>query len=177
MLNMKKPILYIFCGLPFSGKTTLAKEILKTRPDLVFVSIDDIKFAHGFLWSEGERMTTEEWQKIFDESYEKTQRALKDGKSVLYDSANQSRISRDTLREIAKEVGADSKVIFMNISEKIVRERWRQNQESKERFHLPERFFNAAFDNYEPPTEDENLVVFNQSDDITKWTEVCVRNM
>ncbi len=168
---MNPPKLYIFCGLPFSGKTILAKEILK-KETFVFVSIDDIKFAHGFTWSEDENVSTKEWQKIFDESYQKSQEALKAGKSVLYDSANQSKVSRDRLREIAKGVGAKTKVIFMNIPERIVRERWANNKNSRERFHLPERFFNAAFSNYEPPTSDENLMVFNLEDNIDKWVEI-----
>ncbi|MEK7180416.1 MAG: ATP-binding protein [Patescibacteria group bacterium] len=165
---MNPPKLYIFCGLPFSGKTILAKEILK-KEVLVFVSIDDIKFAHGFTWSEDENISAEEWKKIFDESYQKSLEALKAGKSVLYDSANQSKVSRDKLREIAKEASAKTKVIFMNIPEKIVRERWADNKNSRKRFHLPERFFNAAFSNYEPPTPDENLIIFNLKDDVNEW--------
>jgi len=163
-----RAILYIFCGLPFSGKTTLANEIIK-RVELIFVSIDDIKFAHGFSWTENENMTAEEWQRIFDESYQKTKDALRAGKSVLYDSANQDRTSRDRLRKIAQEAGAEVKVIFMNVPEQTVRERWLRNVNSKKRFHLPERFFNAAFTNYEPPTQDENVIEFHIGDEVTEW--------
>ncbi len=139
---------------------------------MVFVSIDDIKFSHGFTWREDENMTAEEWQKIFDESYKNTADALKVGKSVFYDSANQSRESRDELRKVAKDAGADAKVIFMNIPESVVRERWLKNHESKERFHLPERFFNAAFSNYEPPTADENVMPFNENDSVSTWASI-----
>ncbi len=167
---MHKTTLYIFCGLPFSGKTTLANAI-RNKANLVFVSIDDIKIARGFTWTEDENISAEEWQEIFADACQKTKNALKTGRSVLYDSANQTLESRDKLRQIAKECGAEAIVIFMNIPEKIVEERWQNNRETAKRFHLPERFFRAAFSNYEPPAKDENIIVFHADDSAIEWIE------
>ena len=38
---MNKPTLYILCGLPGSGKTTIAAQMANEDPNTVIVSMDD----------------------------------------------------------------------------------------------------------------------------------------
>src|SRR5229473_1887259 len=99
---MNAPTLYIMCGLPFSGKTVLATELSK-RLDYQIVSIDSIREEKGFSWEDNDKVTSDDWENIFDESYARTLRYLGEGKSVIYDSANQDRISRDRLRTLRSE--------------------------------------------------------------------------
>lgn len=96
-------------------KSFVAEELRK-HTDIVFVSIDTIFRAHGFDWDTNTLPDTEAWQKIFDESYEKTKEELKAGKNVLYDSTNQTIASRDKLREAATTVGATACVIYIKSS-------------------------------------------------------------
>src|SRR5258708_7804853 len=124
---MSEPILYIMCGLPFSGKTTLAQELSK-RFGIAIVGIDNIREERGFSWLENEKVTAEDWKSIFDESYKRTLAHLEEHKSVLYDSANQDRISRDRLRQIAHYGEVSSKVIFLDVPEGEIRKRWIKNQ-------------------------------------------------
>jgi predicted kinase len=97
-----RPVLYILCGLPFSGKSVLAAA-LSRRCGFELVSVDAIKTEHGLrdVW---EDMKPEDWQKIFAESFLLVRHALQRGDSVIHDSANQTRESRDQLRAITHEL-------------------------------------------------------------------------
>ncbi len=116
-MNAEKPTLYILCGLPFSGKSRLARE-LSQRFGFPIVSIDTIRENRGFSWEENEKVTIEDWKSIFEESYQVTLSLLRSGKNVLYDSANQDRVSRDKLRSLVAEGGFPTKVIFLDVSER-----------------------------------------------------------
>src|SRR5713226_7177230 len=165
---MNSPILYIMCGLPFSGKTVLTNELSK-RFGFQIVCIDTIREEKGFSWEDNDKVTSDDWKNIFDESYARTLRYLGEGKSVIYDSANQDRVSRDRLRKLAKSGNFESKVIFVDMAVDEVRKRWLKNQETKERFHLPEKFLQAAIDTFEKPTPDENVLAYHQSMDLETW--------
>ncbi len=166
---MNKPTLYILCGLPFSGKTTLVSKLSKSLRYPI-VSIDDIRFERGFEWS-NKPLSDTQWKDIFEESYNRTLSYLKEGKSVLYDSANQDRASRNRLKAVVVSDKFPAKVILLDVDVEVVRKRWLKNQSAKEqkRFHIPKIFFQQALDAFERPTEDENVVIYNQSMDLKQW--------
>lgn len=156
------------CGLPFSGKTVLTKELVREL-NFAFVNIDDIKFSHGFAWVDDDKMQSSDWEKIFNESYEITLKYLNDGKNVIYDCANQDRAARDELRKVASKGNFPTKIIWLDIPIEIIKERYIKNKETKERFDIPERLFQAAIDTYEPPTEDENIIHFEENTLASDW--------
>lgn len=104
---MPKPVLYILCGLPFARKTVLAKR-LHAGFGYPVVNIDDIKLAHGFPWAEHSPITSADWERIIDESYDQTRAPLRGGQSVVYDCANLDGEGRDFLRDLATGVGCTS---------------------------------------------------------------------
>ena len=163
-----RPVLYILCGLPFSGKTTLARHLVD-RLGFASVSIDQIRLARGFTWSEDEKVSPEQWREIFEQSFRETEDNLRRGISVLYDSANQDRFSRDRLRAVARRGHFLTCVIFLDVPITVLRQRWERNRISKERFDLPERFFQAALDTFESPTEDEHVIRYDQLTPIDEW--------
>ena len=156
------------CGLPFSGKTVLATELSK-RFGFQVVGIDTIREEKGFSWEDNDRVTSDDWKNIFEESYARTLRYLAAGQGVLYDSANQDRASRDRLRKLAKSGNFESKVILVDVAVNELRARWLKNQATKERFHLPEKFLQAAIDTFEKPTSDENVLTYRQLMDVETW--------
>jgi len=79
--------LWILCGLPYSGKTSLSRKILEST-DCVYVSIDEILDELGYDWDSDKLPDEAGWKHIFEISYKKAQDALKSGSSVLYDSTN-----------------------------------------------------------------------------------------
>lgn len=169
-----KPTLYIMCGLPFSGKTILAQKI-SDKLGYPIVSIDTIREEHGFTWEENEKVIAKDWEEIFNESYSTTSKHLKSGQSVIYDSANQDRISRDKLRKLAEKSNANTKVIFLDVHEEEIRRRWAENQVTKERFHLPEKYLQAAIDTLEKPLISENVVNYNQNMNLNEITNQLIK--
>jgi len=152
--------LWILCGLPYSGKTYLAKKILE-NVECKFVSIDEILADNGYDWESNKLPDKRGWEKIFEFSYKETEEALKNDSNVLYDSTNHTRASRDTLRNIARGVGADARIIYVDTPVTIVRERWERSKDSGDRFVLGEKLLNETIDALEKPTEDENVLIIS----------------
>ena len=152
-------MLYIFCGYPFSGKTTLSKQ-LAGRFDFARIDIDEVKWDQvGQIYDDD--VTPEQWKEIFDDYYARIKNALRSGKSVVNDNSNPSRKGRDLLRSFAKETGTDSFIIFVDTPIEIVKKRWQENKITKERFDVTDKTFNWALDEMEKPTEEENIIVAN----------------
>ncbi|MBX9906526.1 ATP-binding protein [Patescibacteria group bacterium] len=152
--------LFILCGFPYAGKSYIAKQ-LQTQTDIAFVSIDDIFHTHGFNWDSNILPDADNWEKIFNESYEKTRRALLDGNNVLYDSTNQTVASRDRLREVTQSVGAETKVIYIQSSVETVWKRWEDNQKNPSRSVVSRELVQQTIDMFEEPTEIENVIVID----------------
>lgn len=156
MQNSQKT-LFILCGFPYAGKSYVAKQI-RSKTDIAFVSIDDIFYAHGFDWDSNTLPDAHAWEKIFNESYDQTKRALLDGKNVLYDSTNQTVASRDKLREVARFVIADTKVIYIKSTIDTVWKRWAENQKDSSRSVVRKDLVQMTIDMFEEPTESENVI-------------------
>ena len=101
---MKTPTLYIFSGLPATGKSTLA-ELLARRLGAAYVRIDTIEQALRDLYSvdvqgEGYRL-----------AYRVAADNLRLGISVVADSCNPIELTRREWEDTAKDAGAH----YMNI--------------------------------------------------------------
>ncbi len=157
-INNSHKTLWILCGFPYSGKTYIGKKILE-QTSCVFVSIDNILKGLGYDWNTNKLPDEEGWKKVFDISYQKTKEALAKDLNVLYDSTNHTKASRDKPREVAYSVGADARVIYVDVPEKIAIERWRENKKQKSRFVLDENLLHETIDAMEIPTADEKVIV------------------
>ncbi len=152
-----KRTLFILCGFPYAGKSFVAKG-LKKSTDVIYVAIDDIFHRHGFDWNTNALPNSDEWHNIFDESYAISKDLLKEGKNVLYDSTNQTRASRDKLREVAHSVGAESRVIYIQCSHETVWKRWEENQKNPNRSVVSKDLVQITIDQFEVPTDAENVI-------------------
>lgn len=150
--------LFILCGFPYAGKSFIA-EALRRHTDIVFVSIDTIFQTHGFDWNTNKLPNRDEWQKIFNESYEESIMALTQGKNVLYDSTNQTIVSRNRLREVAHSVEANACVVYIKSSVETVWKRWEENQKKPTRSAVSKELIQMTIDQFEEPTVNENVLV------------------
>jgi predicted kinase len=149
--------LFIMCGFPYAGKSFVAEELRK-HSDFVYVSIDAIFRAHGFDWDVNKLPNTDEWQKIFNESYEEVIMALTQGKNVLYDSTNQTIVSRNKLREVAQSVSANTSVLYIQSSVETVWKRWEKNVTNQNRSVVSKDLVQTTIDTFEIPTIEENSI-------------------
>ena len=167
---MSKPVLYILCGLPYCGKSTLTKELVK-RFGFEVGSVDIQIDKHGF---EVDDMTQENWNLVYSEAYEDIKRKLREGKSVLFDMGHLKLSERNTARKIAQNVGANHKLVYINTPKDEIEQRWTENASNKTRGQLSRMGLDKAYSLWQEPTIDENPIIYNQSMDIDKWIDTNI---
>ena len=164
---MSEPTLYILCGLPFAGKTTLAKELVK-HFGFVHIDIDQIntKFGVGL---RGASIAPEEWEITYTEAYKQLGDTLDSGQSVLFEGASFTKVLRDQLRAIADERIVLSWVIYVDISESEARQRLHNNRVTQQRYDVRDDNFALVVSYFEPPTKEEQVIYYRQSKPLDEW--------
>jgi predicted kinase len=153
---MKKLIL--ISAIAGSGKSTLAKKIAEhTGADLV--SQDGMYFE-----KKGELNIDQDddaqWEMLSKLCHERILEKLKQGKSVVFDDVALRFEHRDKLRELAKSVGATTKVIFLDTPIEVQKQRQAQNLITKERHDVKQEYLDQAIAELEIPSSSENVSVF-----------------
>jgi predicted kinase len=120
------PRLYILCGLPFAGKSTLARALAAQR-GCTHVAIDAINTARG-LGLSGAALTAAEWDETYRLAFEQLAAALRSGRSAINDAANYTRAQRDHLRALAADARAESGTLFIDVAAEEARRRWLANR-------------------------------------------------
>jgi predicted kinase len=159
--------LYILCGLPFAGKSTLARELTKAY-DLACIAMDIINTERG-LGLHGDAISEEDWDKTYQEAYRRIESFLAQGKSVIYDAPSFTKEQRNQLRAIAHRYGLPTKVIFVDVPEHVVRERWLQNRRTGNRFDVRDDDFAQVVNNFQPPTNEEDVISYDQTLPLNDW--------
>ena len=164
---MKKPTQYLLVGLPYSGKTTLAKE-LENKHDFARISIDELKFRAGYENVGDDDVPDKVWLKFFKEADILITKHLKEGRNLVNEYAWITKEWRDRAKKVAKDVGFETKIIYVNTPIDVVQKRWKENEKSKERFHWPEHEFINYLKDFEKLTEDENYIIYN-GEPVAEW--------
>jgi len=160
--------LYIFCGIPFSGKTTLSKKIASQK-DYDCIDLDDIKFQlYGKNICDAE-LKHKDWNQIYQETYSQIRKSLKNGKTVLYDTGNFTKSERDIVRAIAEKLGIDTLTVYVDTPVELAKKNLIENRKSKKRFDVLDDEFNDVVNEMEVPDNDEPHIVFSLNDDINEW--------
>lgn len=165
---MQKPTVYILCGFPFSGKTTLAKGLVN-RSHFAFVGIDEINTERGVGQSTGVAVTPEEWKATYKLAYKRIEKLLDKKKDIIYDATNFTRQQRDEIKQLAQKHKAKSKIIFVDIPKEEAKKRWQENRKSGNRFDVRDEDFAQVIDNFQRPTKDEDILVYDQARNLQQW--------
>lgn len=160
---------YILCGLPFSGKTTLAKALV-ARLGFARVDMDEINTRKD-VGLHGEAISQEDWDRTYAESYGQLGELLQAGQSVLFDVANFTKAQRDYLRTIAAKHGVFARVIYLDVSELEARQRWLQNRVTHQRYDVRDDDFAYVVTYFEAPTPDEHVLRYHPSQSVDEWIE------
>jgi len=115
-----KQALYIVTGLPYSGKTTLTNELVK-RFGFAVASVDEFLDKGSYVV---EKMTQEDWNKVYSQAYKKLKELLGEGKTVIFDGGSLRKSERQTLKNIVESMNILSKLIYVNTTkEEIIKRR------------------------------------------------------
>ncbi len=163
---MKEITLYIMTGLPYSGKTTLRKELVK-RCGFQAVSVDQI-MGEKDMWREG-HPTQEDWNLAYSEAYKQIEEYLKEGKTVVFDCGNLPLHERENARKIAEKLGVKHKLVYVNTPKEEILRRRQQNEETKERGHLDQEMMDVALKMFHEPTASEQPLIYNHEMDLDRW--------
>lgn len=166
------PNIFIMSGLPFSGKSTLSKQIAMS------LGIPRISFDETWVQVEQEHGSVpgsddiERWKYINRMCEDNARKFLSEGTSVVYDNLGSNLGQRDKIRKLANEEGATSKVIYVDIDKEEVIRRREANLELKERAQVSDQNFDRALATFEPPEKGEDALVYTSTQDVNTWIEI-----
>lgn len=143
--------LHLICGLPLSGKSTLAKELERKRPALRLTPDEWMMRIVGNGYAEDKRAIIETIQ------WEIAQQVLRLGIDVILESGFWSRKERDAFRTKAKTLGATTKLHFLDVSRDELLSRLKKRNEDlpPHTFHIQESDLDQWFTKFEVPAPDE----------------------
>ncbi|KKS94846.1 MAG: hypothetical protein UV71_C0017G0012 [Microgenomates group bacterium GW2011_GWC1_43_13] len=159
--------LYIFCGIPFSGKTTIAKK-LEEKLGYIRIDLDDVKFSLFGNDILDEKIDKQGWDKVYQKMYKQIEDNLKNDKTVINDTGNFTKHERDLVKEIADKLGLETIEVFIDTPTEIARQRLLENKKIKKRFDVSENDFNSTVSEFEPP-EDNNVITYKHPQPIEDW--------
>jgi predicted kinase len=159
--------LYLLCGLPFAGKSTLGRT-LANRLGLAFLEVDAINRERG-LGGDGRRLSRAEWTTTYREAFRRLDRELAEGRSVVYDATNFRRRMRDRLREIGASRGARTVVVLVEPSPAVVHARRERNRVAPERSDVDDADFAEVVDGFQTPMADEDVLRYDGSVPVEVW--------
>ncbi len=156
--NSERPIFHLICGLPGSGKTTLAKNIAASTGTIRFSPDDWIKE----IWND--KAETE--GNLFRDQVEQLQwrvakQLLQKSIDIIIEWGTWARSEREKLRDEAKALGAGVKFYYLNITREILKERVLKRNLNTDRheFYIPqdqiETFLDECFNTFQIPTAEE----------------------
>ena len=162
---MKK--LYILCGVAFSGKSTLAKKIAEYKK-AVLVSQDKLWFEKKTEWNL-DSDSDEDWDRVLQLSKIEVRDTLMKGNSVVFDDISLKYLDRKSLRNLAKECGAEPVFVYLDTPRSVQQERQNKNLETKERHDIPEHIINWGLEQLEIPQVSEEAFIFKPESNVDNW--------
>jgi predicted kinase len=159
--------LYIVCGIPFAGKSTLARELVRQRGCRA-LDIDALNTARG-IGIAGAPISPDEWATSFATAHAQLAAALAAGEVVAYDGHCFARAERDRLRAIAHAAGAAVTLIYVDIPEALARERWRANRHTPQRHDISDDLFAQAVGLMETPDATEGALRYDGTAPVAAW--------
>lgn len=158
------------CGYPFAGKSSLVKEIIR-KFNYSLVTVDEVHSERGIGLDPQKPIKQEDWDIAYETAFNRVKENLLAGRTTIFDAPNVSKRERKEAQTLAKNVGCASKIIYLDTSLEECQRRWAKNLDTKKRGHVREEDFQKAVDAFEKPTADENIIIYNNSQNPGTWVK------
>ncbi len=146
--------LYVMCGLPYSGKTTTAKQIA-TETGATMIAYDWIWARTMPKGSVPDLDNPIEMQKVFDIALGDIAIELGSGHSVVFDHINHTPQLRQQLKSLADSHNAEFKLIYLDTPKEELDRRRQENLTNHDRHHVESVNLQKTYGKWHPPTSEE----------------------
>lgn len=163
---MSQAWLLVTCGLPFSGKSTLARGI-SDRTGFARISVDDLIPEIALM--DRDVIPSESWRDAYLCALRSTEDHLRRGQSVVFDSVGHTRKNRYRLRRLAERTGSNYMVIHLSVAREMALERLLGNQAHPVRPNVPIDGFDAIARDFEPPDSSEPVLAYSPDSKADDW--------
>jgi predicted kinase len=170
--SLDRQRLFVLCGLPFSGKSTLARA-MTDRLDVVNVEVDRVHAERNRDLS-ARPLTRDDWIAAYRISFKRLKETLRQGRSAVFDATSYRRIQRQRLRRIADAHGVPMTVIYLDVSAEEAKQRLEANRRQPRRMAVPSADFAAVVSEFQPPGDDEDVVRYDASLPADAWIETVL---
>lgn len=140
--NRTKPRALMVFGAPCSGKTTFAKKFAK-KFGLAYYNFDTLADANGF--------SRENILVILGE-------IIKTGQTIIFEGAMNTEQDREDIRQILREAGYDSSLIWLQTDAATIRSRLKSRYKSVAR---AKEVYDSAVGELEAPSEFEKTIILS----------------
>ncbi len=147
--------LYILCGLPFSGKSMLGKE-MSERFGYTLISFDDVWES---MYAENKDIT---YDLVLIDCRKQIANSLAEGLTVVYDSTNPKDEHREDLKTIAEFMRMKTKVVYLKFPIEEIQKRRAKSLIDKTHHVVSDENFDNAVAQLEEPTD--AIVIQNEED-------------
>ena len=159
------PKLYIMSGLPFSGKTSLAKKIAD-RLGATYVCFDELWVSHE---PDLPNDKVAGWRYVRDLAKTRISEELRAGTSVVYDDTNVGVDHRQEIREVGQSLGAETIVVLAETPDEIRLERMQETLETRNRHDVEAEHLKDAVEQFQRPDASEGVVTYRPDEDLESW--------
>ncbi len=159
------PTLFVICGLPFSGKTYLSKKLAE-KLAIKRISYDD-------LWKEINQKESRDpsWEELCSIVESQIADELKAGRSVIYDTLNDTVGNREKLRKVAQGSNGEAIVVYADTPLDLIHSRRKENITSRDRLDVLEINFQVALNKFEVPNASEVVYKRTPEQEINAWLD------
>ena len=163
---MPTKTLYLLCGMPFSGKSTLGKSIAQYL-DAPYISLDEINEARGL--DGGKGIPVEEWEKTHYLAIEQLRDLMPFQQNIIVDDTNCFRWLRDRFRNLGRQYGYETTVIFLDVPFTEIEKRIISNNKNRTRNGVKSEIIAEMKKTFEPPQPDEQTINYTLERSMKEW--------